>query len=194
MKNREKTDHQLYITNRKEWRRWLEKNHKKENEIWLIYFKKHTGKPKIPYDDAVEEALCFGWIDSTVKRVDDEKYMQKFTPRKDTSMWSASNKKRVRKMIDCGRMTEAGLIKVNEAKKNGRWTESTRIFDTRRIPSDLHVALSENRKAFDCYSNLAPTYKKQYHWWIVSTKRQETRKKRIKQSIMLLEKNKKLGM
>lgn len=194
MKNTVTTDQQLYITNRKEWRRWLEKNHKKENEIWLIYFKKHTGKPRIPYDDAVEEALCFGWIDSTVKRVDDEKYMQKFTPRKDKSMWSEANKKRVRKMIDRGLMTEEGLIKVNEAKKNGNWKESTPIFDTKRIPPELNVALSGNKKAYEFYNNLAPTYKKQYHWWIVSAKRQETRKNRIKEAIRLLEKNKKLGM
>lgn len=194
MKKTEKTDHQLYITNRKEWRKWLKESHKKENEIWLIYSKKHTGKPRIPYDDAVEEALCFGWIDSTVKRVDDETYMQKFSPRKDKSMWSESNKKRVRKMIDRGLMTEAGLQKVNEAKRNGRWKESTPIFDSRSIPSDLHVALSQNRKAREFYNTLAPTYKKQYHWWIVSAKRQETRYKRIKQAITLLEKNKKLGM
>ena len=85
---------QLYITNRNEWREWLKKNHNKINEIWLIYFKKHTGTPRIPYDDAVEEALCYGWIDSTVKRIDEETFMQKFTPRKKKSIWSKLNKKR----------------------------------------------------------------------------------------------------
>ena len=84
---------ELYVTNREDWRAWLEQNHATEKEVWLLYYKKHTGKPTIPYDDAVEEALCFGWIDSTVKRIDDEKYTQKFTPRNDRSVWSESNKK-----------------------------------------------------------------------------------------------------
>jgi len=84
----------LYVTTRDEWRSWLEKNHKSEKEIWLIYYKKHTGKPRIPYDDAVEEALCFGWIDSIIKRIDEKKYAQKFSPRKQNSVWSDLNKKR----------------------------------------------------------------------------------------------------
>lgn len=103
----------LYVTNRDDWRAWLNKNHKTEKEVWLIYYKNHTGKPTIPYDVAVEEALCFGWIDSIVKRIDDERYMQKFTPRKTNSNWSELNKKRVKKMIKEGRMTEAGMAKIN---------------------------------------------------------------------------------
>lgn len=103
---------QLYVTDRDAWRAWLEKNYDTEKEIWLIYYKKHTGKPRIPYDDAVEEALCFGWIDSTVKRVDDEKFAQKFTPRKNKSNWSDLNKKRAKKMIREGRMTKAGFLKT----------------------------------------------------------------------------------
>ncbi len=194
MKNLKKADHQLYITNRKEWRRWLENNHKRRNEVWLIYYKKHTGKPRLSYDDAVEEALCYGWIDSNYKRVDDERYMQKFTPRKTKSIWSKTNKNRVKKLIDQGLMTEAGLAKVQEAKRNGSWKDSTPIYDTRRIPPELKSALSASKKAYEFYKNLAPTYKKQYIWWIVSAKREETRKKRIKEALRLLEKNKKLGM
>ena len=114
----------LYITNRVDWRAWLERNNDTEKEVWLIYYKKHTGKPRIPYDDAVEEALCFGWIDSTVKRVDDEKFAQKFTPRKNKSNWSDLNKKRAKKMIREGRMTKAGLTKIEEAKRNGKRLES----------------------------------------------------------------------
>lgn len=111
-----KTTKKLYVKSRDEWRSWLQNNHAAEKEIWLIYYKKHTGKPRIPYDDAVEEALCFGWIDSIVKRIDDEKYIQKYTPRKDKSIWSELNKKRTEKMIKQGRMTEAGLIKIQKAK------------------------------------------------------------------------------
>ncbi len=104
----------LYVTTRDEWRSWLEENHKSEKEIWLIYYKKHTGKPRIPYDDAVEEALCFGWIDSIIKRIDEEKYTQKFSPRKQNSAWSDLNKKRVKKLIEEGKMTKAGYETVKE--------------------------------------------------------------------------------
>ena len=100
------TDH-LHLTDRREWRAWLDAHHDRESEIWLVYHKKHSGKPRIPYDAAVEEALCFGWIDSIVKRIDDEKYAQKFTPRKDDSTWSAINRKRVAKLIDQGQIGRA---------------------------------------------------------------------------------------
>ncbi|OGK25341.1 hypothetical protein A3C25_06180 [Candidatus Roizmanbacteria bacterium RIFCSPHIGHO2_02_FULL_38_11] len=100
----------LYIKNREEWRRWLEKNHKKEPEIWLVYYKKHTKKSSIPYNDAVEEALCFGWIDSTVKGIDGEKYAQRFSPRKPKSNWSEPNKERIERLIKEGKMTPAGLV------------------------------------------------------------------------------------
>src|SRR5688572_6378674 len=105
----------LYVTSREEWRAWLTKHYQTESEIWLIYYKKHTGKPRISYDDAVEEALCFGWVDSIVKKIDDEAFAQKFTPRRDTSKWSEINIKRVRKLIREGRMTEAGRAKIDHA-------------------------------------------------------------------------------
>src|SRR5207247_11176130 len=89
----------LYVTNPDEWRSWLTKHYQSETEVWLIYYKKHSGRPRIPYDDAVEEALCFGWIDSIGKRMDDEKFAQKFTPRRDRTKWSELNKRRVRKLI-----------------------------------------------------------------------------------------------
>lgn len=108
----------LYITNRAEWRRWLEKNYDKAKEIWLIYYKKHTNKPSISYDDAVEEGLCFGWIDSIVKRLDDARYAQKFTPRTNTSKWSEPNKQKVGKLIKQGRMTQIGMTKIKESILN----------------------------------------------------------------------------
>src|SRR5438128_11402884 len=103
----------LYVASRAEWRAWLAKHHQSETEVWLIYYKKPSGRPRIPYDDAVEEALCFGWIDSIVKRIDDAKFAQKFTPRKDWTKWSELNKRRVRKLIREGNMTEAGLAKID---------------------------------------------------------------------------------
>ncbi len=99
----------IYLETREKWRAWLKKNHRAMPGIWLIYFKKHTGKPSIPYNDAVEEALCYGWIDSTVKRIDEERYMQKFTPRNLKSNWSVPNVKRMEKLIRQKKMTRVGL-------------------------------------------------------------------------------------
>jgi uncharacterized protein YdeI (YjbR/CyaY-like superfamily) len=111
----EKTE-ELHFVNRRDWRSWLEKNHEAKKEAWLIFCKKHTGKPNISYDEAVEEAICFGWIDSIAKRIDDEKFTRKFTPRKPNSEWAESNKKRATKMINEGKMTRAGLELVMQAK------------------------------------------------------------------------------
>ncbi|MCK4233163.1 hypothetical protein KAX75_01940, partial [candidate division WOR-3 bacterium] len=115
----------LYVTNRKGWREWLEKNYATKKEVWLIYYKKHTGKPIILYEDTVEEALCFGWIDSIIRGIDDEKYARKFTPRTEDSGWSELNKKRAKKMIAAGKMTKAGLQKIEEAKRNGIWSQTS---------------------------------------------------------------------
>lgn len=186
--------HQLYITNRKEWRKWLKENHKTTYAIWLIYYKKHTGKPRIPYDDAVEEALCFGWIDSIVKRIDDEKFMQRFTPRKNKSSWSESNKKRVAKMIKQKRMTKAGLDKINTAKANGQWNKVIEAKEDLEMPEEFSRLLSANKQPREFFNELSPSHKKQYIGWIASAKRNETRLKRAKEAITLLKKNKKLGM
>ncbi len=107
----------IFCRNRTEWRSWLEQNHTSESEIWLIYMKKHTKKETVSYNDAVEEALCFGWIDSLVKRIDKESYMQKYTPRKPKSVWSLANKKRLEKMISEKKMTQPGIEMVEIAKR-----------------------------------------------------------------------------
>lgn len=184
----------LYISNRKEWRKWLKENHSIVKEVWLIYYKKHTGKPRIPYDDAVEEALCFGWIDSTIKRIDDEKYCQKFTPRNDKSNWSELNKKRVSKLIKQKIMTKAGKNKINVAKKNGKWSMKIEAVKQFNMPSELSQLLSDNKKAKDFFNELSPSLKKQYIGWIASAKKNETRKKRAGEAIKLLKTKQKLGM
>src|SRR4030042_3503799 len=107
----------LYVADRNAWRKWLIKNHNKKKEIWLIYYKKNSGKKRIPYDDAVEEALCFGWIDSIVKTIDTEKYAQKFTPRNRRTVWSKINVDRMKRMIKQGKMTEAGSAVFDETRK-----------------------------------------------------------------------------
>lgn len=184
----------LYVTNRVDWRQWLRKNYDTKKEVWLIYYKKHTGKPRIPYNDAVEEALCFGWIDSIVQKIDDEKFAQKFTPRKGKSKWSEANKKRTRKMIKEGKMTEAGLAKIKEAKNGGEWFKTAPARKELVIPPYITEALATNKKALDNFNNLANSYKRQLVGWISSAKREETRKRRLTEAIRLLEQNKKLGM
>lgn len=184
----------LNISNRKEWRKWLKENHSIVREVWLIYYKKHTGKPRIPYNDAVEEALCFGWIDSTVKRIDNEKYCQKFTPRNLKSIWSEHNKKRVTKMIKQGKMTKQGMDKVKAAKKNGEWYKTAEAVEEFKMPSELTRLLSDNKKAREFFNELSPAHKKQYIGWIASAKKVETKERRAKEAFTLLKKKQKLGM
>ena len=189
-----KRANELYVTNRDEWREWLRKNYETRKEIWLVYYKKHTGKPRIPYDDSVEEALCFGWIDSIIKRIDDEKYARKFTPRKAKSRWSEANKRRARKMIKEGKMTEVGFARIKEAKKSGEWFKTAPIRKELVIPAYMQKALAKNKRALENFNNLTKSYKRRYVGWISSAKRAETRKRRLAEAIERLEKNEKLGM
>ena len=185
---------QLYVTNREQWRNWLTGHHAGEAGVWLIFYKKETCRPTIGYEDAVEEALCFGWIDSIIKKIDNTKYVRKFTPRKDKSKWSALNRKRANKMIKEGRMTEAGLAKIKTARKTGLWEKDGRPRISFDVPPELAKALAQNRKAKENFDKLALSYRKQYIGWIAVAKRAETKKLRVEESIALLEKGKKLGM
>ncbi len=189
-----KISDELYVTDRSDWREWLRKNHDNKKEVWLTFYKKHTGKPSIPYDDAVEEALCFGWIDSIIKKIDDEKFARKFTLRKSRSKWSELNKKRARKMIKEGKMTEAGLLRIEEAKKSGEWFKTAPVRKELVIPSYVEETLAKNKKALNNFNNLTKSYKRQYVGWITSAKREETRRRRLAEAIKVLEKNEKLGM
>lgn len=183
-----------YIPTTSEWRTWLKQNHSKEKVIWLIYYKKHTGKPRVPYNEAVEEALCFGWIDSTIKRIDDERYMQQFTPRNLKSNWSKLNKERVEKLLKEGKMTEAGMRFVNYARKHGIWDKEEEPQPVFEFSDDLLKLLKANKKAFHFYETLSPSQQKLYKQWVMSAKRPETRLRRCKEMISLLEKEKRLGM
>jgi uncharacterized protein YdeI (YjbR/CyaY-like superfamily) len=185
----------LYVLTRDEWRSWLESNGTRESVIWLIFYKKHSGKRSLPYSDAVEEALCFGWIDSIIKRYDDEKYIQKFTPRKEKSTWSALNVRRVREMIKEGRMTKRGLALFKYAEENGLLPEPDHnLKKVLVIPEFLTDALSENKKAEKHFKTLAPSYQRIYIGWIMNAKREETRMKRVREMIGLLNEGKKLGL
>ncbi|MBI5325628.1 MAG: YdeI/OmpD-associated family protein [Ignavibacteriae bacterium] len=180
-----------YAKNRKEWRKWLEKNYDKQKEIWLIFYKKHTGKPRVSYNDAVEEALCFGWIDSTLKRIDDEKYCQKFSPRNHRSGWSELNIMRVNKLIKEGKMTDAGMEKF---KPDNKIIPSSSIsVQEKDIPSYIIKFLKNNPPAYDNFKNLAVSHKRNFIRWITDAKREETRLKRLTKAIQLLKKGEKLG-
>ena len=176
----------LNVTSREEWRVWLTRHYQSETEVWLIFYKKHSGQPRIPYDHAVEEALCFGWIDSIVKRIDDEKFAQKFTPRRDGSRWSALNKQRLRKLIREGRMTEAGLVKVDRTTLNERPRAKPSAGDT-DIPRVVKQALMANAKAWKNFRSLTASRRNAYIRLITDAKTEETRERRVQQAIPLLD-------
>jgi len=185
----------LEFKDRTEWRAWLADNHDRQVEIWLVYYKKATGIPCIEYGESVEEALCFGWVDSLIRKIDEHSYARKFTPRKDNSVWSQLNKQRVEKLIREGLMTEHGLKKVEAAKRSGRWdapAQSPKIdFE---MPAEFAQALSKNPQAEEVFNNLSLSHQKQYLRWIITAKRPETREKRVAESIQLLSGGKELGL
>jgi len=185
---------EILFTNREEWRNWLEKNHNKSKGIWMVYYKKHTLKESVNYNDAVEEALCFGWIDSIIKTIDNERYKQKYTSRRKNSVWSKLNKERVTKMIKEGKMTNFGLIKIEEAKKNGAWEKAYSVGTKQELPEDLKTELKKNQIAWQNFQNFAESYQNMYIFWLNNAKRAETREKRIKEIVKRVSENLKLGM
>jgi len=185
---------QLHFSSRGDWRKWLKVNHNKVEVLWLVFYKKHIGRANISYNDAVEEALCYGWIDSIVKKIDEEKYARKFTPRNDHSRWSELNKKRAGNMIEQGKMTAVGLSKIDAAKKNGQWNRVVSVPKTVELPNSLKSALQKNEKAWANFRNLAPSYQRNFIMWVSSAKRQETKDKRLIEAIGLLERNERLGL
>jgi len=189
MKQEPKT---LYVHDRAAWRAWLEENHATEREVWLVYYKKHTNRPRIPYEDAVEEALCFGWIDSTARRLDDERYLQKFTPRRDKSNWCESNVLRARRLINEGRMTKAGLDAIAEGALDVEFEPRAKSKDV-EVPRFVSDALKKTPKAWENFGALAPSYRREYVRWITEARREETRERRLREAARLLSENRKLG-
>lgn len=180
-----------------EWRKWLEKNHSSSPGVWMIYYKKETGKREFNMADAVEEALCFGWIDSIAQKLDDERTMQKFTPRKSNSVWSKINKQRIEKLIEQKLMNAAGLSKIEQAKKNGSWdalTSSDFHAENNSLPDDLEKILHKNKKALENFQAFPQGYRKRFLFWIDSAKTPGTRAARIKQTFLMAVANKKPGL
>ena len=171
---------------RRAWRTWLARNHDRSKGIWLVYFKKGSGKASVTYEEALQEALCFGWIDSTVNRVDEERYKQRYTPRNDRSVWSASNKTRVGRLIAAGLMAAPGLAKVEAAKRNGSWKsldDVDRIGRGAELPDDLLKALAAEPRAREAFESRPPSEKKLWGYWVLSAKRPETRARRVAETV-----------
>jgi uncharacterized protein YdeI (YjbR/CyaY-like superfamily) len=171
-----------YAKDRKAWRKWLEKNHKDSTGIWLVYYKKNSGKTRVEYADAVEEALCFGWIDSTLNPIDEDSYMQLFTPRKPKSGWSKLNKERVERLIEQGLMTPAGMEKIEVAKKHGTWDKLDHI-ESFTVPPELERAFKANKKAKKFFESLGKTNKKYILYYVNNVKGTEKKAARIKEIV-----------
>jgi uncharacterized protein YdeI (YjbR/CyaY-like superfamily) len=185
---------EAYFETREEWRDWLERNSKSLKEVWLVYFKKGSGKPSVRYEEAVEEALCYGWIDGMVKSIDGDSYMQRFTPRRRGSKWSDYNVKRVEKLIKEGLMKPEGLELFKEAKENKVYVYGNVKKELPPVPDDFLKALSENQLALRNFNSFPPHARRSYIEWILCAKKPETREKRINTVIERSEKKLKPGM
>lgn len=170
----------FYPASSKQWRAWLKKNHVKKQSVWLMCYKQKSGKPTITWSDAVDEALCFGWIDSVRKSVDDETFVQFFSKRKPTSTWSKINKTKIKRLIAEGLMTPAGLVCIEMAKRNGSWTMLDEV-EKLTIPEDLEKAFKTKKGSKDFYLSLSKSVQKMILQWVAFAKRVETRQKRIQE-------------
>ncbi len=184
-----KTLKTLDVRNCEQWREWLAKHHDSESEVWLIFHKRHTGQPSIAYEDAVNESLCFGWIDSLIKRLDDARYARKFTPRKPGSRWSTANRIRYARLRASGRLTPAGL-KLTPTDQSGDAPRPS----VAKIPQYIQQALKSYPAARNYFESLAPSYRRMYIGWIDSAKQRVTKMRRLQEAIGLLAAGKKLGL
>ena len=173
-----------------EWRLWLSKNYNLSKGIYLIFYKVENEEESMRWEEAVKIALCFGWIDATVKSLGAGKRRQYFCPRKQKSVWSAVNKNYIQNLIADNLMHQSGLDIIEIAKQNGSWTALDPV-EKGIIPNDLQIAFAKNETAFNNYNNFAPSYKKSYLYWIHQAKRETTRQKRITEIIQLCKANKK---
>jgi uncharacterized protein YdeI (YjbR/CyaY-like superfamily) len=186
------SDDGMHFDDLETWRAWLEVNHGTTEPVWIRFYKKPTGRRTIRYDDAIEEALSWGWIDSLIKRVDDDLYLRKFTPRKAGSNWSALNRKRVRKLIAEGRMQPPGLaliegVDLDEAPPNPATAAPI------EPPSELAGLLATNETASREFEKLPPSQKRRYIGWIMAAKRNETRARRAAEAVEMLERGERLS-
>jgi len=172
----------LYVPTRAAWRKWLAKNHDRAAEIWLIYPKKNSGEPRVSYDDAVEEAICFGWIDGLVKPIDEKRYMQRFSPRRPDSNWSDINCERYARMLSEGRMTAAGAAKApGQTRRYVAGYQRSGV-----VPASIERELKKDKMAYGKFLQLPPSHRMKYVAWIDGAKKEETRARRIADAIRML--------
>jgi uncharacterized protein YdeI (YjbR/CyaY-like superfamily) len=186
-------EHPLRFQDKDEWRAWLQENHAAQDEAWLVILKKHAARPGISLEQATEEAVCFGWIDSAMKGTGEDYYYLRFTPRNPGSVWSLSNQKKVERAIAEGRMTDAGMAKVQEAKENGQWEAAIRREELASLPEDLIAALAGNETAQANFEKYPASQVKMFLYWIGSAKTEKTRQKRIQATVEMAARNKRLG-
>lgn len=186
----------LRVTTRSQWRAWLKRHHATGREVWLVSYKRHTGRPSIPYGDALDEALCFGWIDSLVKFIDEERFARKFTPRRPGSVWSEHNRRRVARLLKEGRLTPAGKA-VLPQRGTPRVTPPGRQAARSgplRLPQMVRRALRAHPRAEENFRRLAPSHQRNYVLWVMDARREETRSRRLKEVIGVLLRNIPLGL
>jgi uncharacterized protein YdeI (YjbR/CyaY-like superfamily) len=182
----------LYVRDRKAWRAWLAKHHAKASEIWLVYYKKSSKKPRIPYNDAVEEALCFGWIDSILKPIDGERFAQRFSPRRATSKLSPMNRVRVERLLATGMMTPAGIEKIRHTLVDAKRPEKSAPF---RVPADIARAIEKAPTAWKNFQRFPKTYQRIRVGWIDGARsRPEEFRKRLRYFVKMTAANKRFGM
>ena len=179
---------QVQIESRGELRTWLKTNHTRTESIWLVSYKKHVADKYVSWDEIVEEAICFGWIDSLPRKLDENRSMLLLSPRRKGSPWSRLNKNRVEKLLKNNLITPPGLAAIEQAKQDGSWTIYDEVEDL-IIPKDLSEALAQNEKAANNFYAFSDSSKKGILWWIKSAKRASTRKKRIDETVHLAQHN-----
>ncbi|MEC4003681.1 YdeI/OmpD-associated family protein [Flavobacterium sp. SUN052] len=178
----------LYFKNDQEWREWLHENHNSSKGIYLIFYRVNSGFESMRWEEAVRVALCYGWIDSTVRKVDDERRKQMFGPRKEKSGWSKINKNYIDTLIATNLMHQSGLRSIEIAKQNGSWELLDNV-ENLEIPTDLQIQFETNKMAFENYQKFSFHYRKSYLYWLNQAKREETRTSRIAEIIRLCEQN-----
>jgi len=179
----------LEVQDRQEWRKWLHEHYGAKSEIWLVFYKRHTGITAVSYDAAVEEALCFGWIDSLIRRLDDDRYARKFTPRRTDSKWSDSNRQRYADLESRGLLAAPGLARPPASGSDYEPRPSVS-----EIPSYIEETMRTDPQAWQNFQQLAPSYQRAYIGWIDSAKRPQTKEKRLREALELLASGKKLGL
>lgn len=174
------------FSGRSEWRGWLAQHHSTENEAWVVILKKGAAVAGVPYEDAVEEALCYGWIDGKMHGIDRDCYALRFSPRRARSLWSLSNRERAEALTERGLMTEAGLEKIEEARRNGRWDEAYSSRSAPDVPREVKDALSADPAVWTAFDAMTNSDKLRYMVWVKSAKQEKTRQRRIQELIRLM--------